>query len=219
VSDPADDVPIGGFPIDDYAEAGFAARLGAGRSCAVLVVDVLRAYLDADSPFHADVEDARASAARVVAAARAAGRPVLFTRVRYAADGSDGGHFMRKVPSLRLYADPDDPLTDFPDDPRPVDDEVVITKQYASGFFGTSLASTLLARGIDTVIVVGFSTSGCVRATATDAIQHGFIPLVVRDAVGDRDPGVHEANLFDLDAKYADVIDEAAAVEVLRRAE
>jgi maleamate amidohydrolase len=202
---------------DDYAEAGFAARLGPGRSCAVLVVDVLRAYLDVDSPFHADVEDARASAARITAASRAAGRPVLFTRVRYhAADGSDGGHFVRKVPSLLLYADPDEPLADFPDDPRPRGDEVVITKQYASGFFGTSLASTLQARGIDTVIIVGFSTSGCVRATATDAIQHGFIPLVVRDAVGDRDPGVHEANLFDLDAKYADVIDEATAIGVLR---
>ena len=210
------DFPIDDYPIDDYAEAGFAARLGAGRSCAVLVVDVLRAYLDVDSPFHADVEDARASAARLVAAARAADRPVLFTRVRYAADGSDGGQFVRKVPSLMLYADPDDPLTDFPDDPRPVGDEVVITKQYASAFFGTSLASTLQARGIDTVLIVGFSTSGCVRASATDAMQHGFVPLVVRDAVGDRNARVHEANLFDLDAKYADVIDEAAALRVLQ---
>lgn len=217
MSDPADGSATDELLLDSYAEAGFAARLGAGRSCAVLVVDVLRAYLDVDSPFHADVEDARASAARLVAAARATDRPVLFTRVRYhTTDGSDGGHFVRKVPSLLLYADPDDPLTDFPDDPRPLDDEVVITKQYASAFFGTSLASTLQARGIDTVLIVGFSTSGCVRATATDAIQHGFIPLVVRDAVGDRDARVHEANLFDLDAKYADVIDEAGAVAVLQ---
>jgi maleamate amidohydrolase len=128
---------------DDYAEAGFAARLGAGDAPAVLVVDVLRAYLDADSPFHAGVEDARASAGRIVDAARGAGHPVVFTRVRYGAGGADAGLFLRKVPSLRIYADPADPRGDFPDHPRPADDEVVVTKQYASAFFGTSLASTL----------------------------------------------------------------------------
>jgi maleamate amidohydrolase len=202
---------------DDYAEAGFAARLGAGDAPAVLVVDVLRAYLDAGSPFHAGVEDARASAGRIVDAARGAGHPVVFTRVRYGAGGADAGLFLRKVPSLRIYADPADPRGDFPDHPRPADEEVVVTKQYASAFFGTSLASTLTAGGIDTLLIVGFSTSGCVRASATDAISHGFRPLVVRDAVGDRDPGVHEANLFDLDAKYADVVTESEALQVLGR--
>lgn len=201
---------------DDYAEAGFAARLGAGRSPAVLVVDVLRAYFDPRSPFYAGVADAHASAGRIVDAARAAGRPVVFTQVRYSPGGQDGGLFIRKVPSLRLYADPADPLTDFPDHPRPLDQEVVVIKQYASAFFGTSLASMLQTQGVDTLVIVGFSTSGCVRASATDAISHGFRPLVVRDAVGDRDTIVHEANLFDLDAKYADVIDEAVALEVLR---
>jgi maleamate amidohydrolase len=82
----------------------------------------------------------------------------------------------------------------------------VITKQYASAFFGTSLGSTLTALGVDTVIISGLSTSGCVRASAVDAVQHGFIPVVVREAVGDRDPAPHEANLFDLQAKYADVV-------------
>ena len=91
----------------------------------------------------------------------------------------------------------------------------MITKQYASAFFGTSLASTLHAWGVDTVVVVGVSTSGCIRATAVDAIQHGFVPLVVRDAVGDRAPEPHEANLRDLAAKYAEVVDEAAAVDYL----
>jgi nicotinamidase-related amidase len=88
---------------------------------------------------------------------------------------------------------------------EPLPDEPVITKQYASAFFGTSLASTLTAMGIDTVLIAGLSTSGCVRASTVDAVQHGFIPVVVRDAVGDRDPGPHEANLFDLQAKYAEV--------------
>jgi maleamate amidohydrolase len=100
--------------------------------------------------------------------------------------------------------------------PRP--GEPVVVKQYASGFFGTSLASTLTALGVDTTVIAGVSTSGCVRATAVDACQHGFVPLVVRDAVGDRDAGPHEANLFDLQAKYAEVVDEAAAVRYLESA-
>ncbi len=90
-----------------------------------------------------------------------------------------------------------------------VQGEVVVTKQYASAFFGTSLASTLTAMAVDTVVIVGLSTSGCVRATAVDAVQCGFAPIVVRDAVGDRDERPHEASLFDLDAKYADVVTES----------
>jgi len=93
--------------------------------------------------------------------------------------------------------------------------ELVITKQYASAFFGTSLASTLVSRGVDTVVLVGVSTSGCIRATGVDAVQHGFIPLVVRDAVADRTQETHDANLFDLQAKYAEVIDEATATTYL----
>lgn len=191
----------------DYARAGFSGRLGFGERPAVLVVDILRAYLDEASPLYAGVEDAVSSAARVVAAARAASVPVIFTRVEFAPGGADGGVFYRKVPALRAL-DAGSPLADFPDDPRPRANEVVVTKQYASAFFATSLASTLTAMGVDTVVIVGLSTSGCVRATAVDAVQHGFIPIVVRDAVGDRDDRPHQANLFDLDAKYADVVSE-----------
>jgi maleamate amidohydrolase len=93
----------------------------------------------------------------------------------------------------------------------PVDGELVVVKHYASAFFGTSLVSTLQARGTDTVVLAGVSTSGCIRATAVDAIQYGFVPLVIRDAVGDRGPGPHEANLFDLQAKYAEVVSEQTA--------
>jgi nicotinamidase-related amidase len=192
----------------DYERAGFAGRLGFGRRPAVLVVDIVLAYLDTSSPLYAGVEDAVASAARVVAAARDEAVPVVFTRVEFAPGGADGGLFYRKVPALRVL-DAGSPLADFADDPRPREGEVVVTKQYASAFFGTSLASTLTAMGIDTVAIVGLSTSGCVRATAVDAVQHGFAPIVVREAVGDRDERPHEANLFDLDAKYADVVSEA----------
>jgi maleamate amidohydrolase len=199
------------------AGAGFAARLGAGDHPAVVVVDVLRAYLDEDSPLFADVEPARAAAARIVAAAREHGIPCIFTRVRYEPDGSDAPVWLRKIPALWMFADPSDPRGDWPADPRPRVGERIVTKQHASAFSGTDLASTLREDGIDTVLIVGFSTSGCVRATAVDAIAEGFVPLVVRDAVGDRMGAVHEASLFDLDAKYADVISEDDANAVLLR--
>ena len=201
---------------DDYRAHGFAGRLGAGERPALLVVDVALAYLDPGSPLFAGVEEAVASASRVLGAARDAGSPVLHTRVRYTPGGLDGGLFRRKVPALAVF-DEGSPLGEPHPSVAPVPGEVVVVKQYASGFFGTSLASTLRALGADTVVIVGLTTSGCVRATAVDALQHGFAPLVVRDAVGDRDARPHEANLLDLQAKYADVVSEGEAVEALRR--
>lgn len=203
---------------DDYERAGFGGRLGFGSSPALVVVDVCRAYLDRDSPLYAGVEAAVEAAATLVDAARDAGVPVVFTRVEYEPGGADGGVFYRKVPSLRLF-ERGSPTAAFPDRPSPRPGEVVVTKQYASAFFGTSLAATLTAWGTDTVIVCGLSTSGCVRATAVDACQHGFVPVVVPEACGDRDASVHAANLFDLDAKYADVvgIDEVLAHLARRR--
>lgn len=189
----------------DYARAGFSGALPFGRSPAVLVVDVVRAYLDPGSPLHAPVQDAVAAAAALVAAARAAAVPVLFTRVRYQPGGADGGLFYRKVPALACF-DEGSPFGDFPADPAPQPGEVIITKQYASAFCGTSLAATLAAAGIDTALICGLTTSGCVRASAVDALQYGFAPFVVADACGDRDPRPHRANLFDLQAKYAEVI-------------
>ena len=200
----------------DYASVGFAGRIGPGSSPAVVVVDVCLAYLDG-GPFsdaHGRFEAARASAERVVAAARAAGRPVIFTRVVLAPGGADGGWFAVKVPGLTAFEE-GSPYIDFPDAPAPRPGEVVVTKQYASAFFGTTLASTLRAMGVDTTIVLGFSTSGCVRATALDATQHGFRSLVAREACGDRDTTVNEANLFDLDAKYADVLPEVEILDYL----
>jgi maleamate amidohydrolase len=198
----------------DYAAHGFAARLGFGSRPALLVVDVAMAYLDPASPLYAGVEDAVASAARVLAAARTAGVPVVHTVVRYTPGGLDGGVFRRKIPALSVF-DAGSPLGEPHPSVAPVPGEVVVVKQYASAFFGTSLASTLRAAGVDTVVIVGLTTSGCVRASAVDAMQHGFVPVVVRDAVGDRDPRPHEANLLDLRAKYADVLSEAEVVRAL----
>jgi maleamate amidohydrolase len=196
----------------DYAAAGFGGRLPFGNRPALLIVDVCNAYLDPASPLYARVEGAFASNIRLVDAARMGGVPVVFTRVLYTADGVDGGLFYRKVPALQAYL-PGNPLGNFPAGFGPRGDEVVVTKQYASAFFGTSLAATLNAMRIDCLLITGFSTSGCVRATALDALQNGFAPFVVRDACGDRAKGPHESNLFDLQAKYAEVVSEAEALK------
>ena len=150
-----------------------------------------------------------------MAAAREHGRPVVWTVVRYTSGLADGGLFVRKVPALAAFAeDADGGWGELV--LKPAAGEPVIAKQYASAFFGTSLAATLHTAGIDTLVVAGVSTSGCIRATATDALNHGFRPQVVRDACADRTPELHDQNLRDLDAKYADVVDLHEALAHLR---
>ena len=197
----------------NYAGA-FDGRLEPGTSPALLIVDVVVAYLDPASPLYAGVEAALASNERLLAAARNAGIPVIFTNVVYAPGGSDGGLFYRKIPALKAF-DRGNPMGAFPPTLQPLPGEIVVSKQYASAFFGSSLVSTLNSMRIDTLLITGFSTSGCVRATALDALQHGFVPFVVSDACGDRHAAPHDANLFDLQAKYAEVIDEAAAISMM----
>jgi maleamate amidohydrolase len=204
--------------IEDYARAGFGGRLAFGRSPALLIIDAVEAYVRPGAPLYADQDGALESLARLAEAAREAGILVIFTRVAYQAGGVDGGVFFRKVPVLRLF-EGDGELGAFPQRLGPQAGDLVVTKQYASAFFGTSLASTLLAAGIDTVLMGGYSTSGCVRASALDALQHGFIPFVVREACGDRAPGPHEANLFDLQAKYAEVVGLEEALALIRPAD
>lgn len=191
----------------NYARGGFGKRLGFGERPALLVIDFVRAYLVKDSPLYAGVEAARDACATLLAAARAARIPIVHTNVVYQPGGRDGGVFFRKVPALSCFeagAHPE--LAAFAEGLEPLPGETVISKQYASAFFGTSLSSTLTALGIDTVLIAGLSTSGCVRASAVDCCQHGFIPVVVAEAVGDRAVGPHEANLFDIHAKYGDVV-------------
>ena len=203
---------------NDYAKAGFGTRLAFGRHPLLLVVDFVQAYLAGDSPLYAGVEAARDAAVRLLGAAREARVPVVHTCVEYEPGGRNGGVFFRKVPALRCFERGVHPAwSAFAAGLEPHEGETVITKQYASAFFGTSLQATLTARGIDTVLIAGLSTSGCVRATAVDCCQHGFIPVVVRDAVGDRARGPHEASLFDLQAKYAEVVAMEAALDYIAR--
>lgn len=200
----------------DYAAAGFGGVLQPGVRPVLLLVDFARAYFDVGSPLYAGVEAVRASAARLHLAARAAGIPVVFTRVEYSADGHEGGVFYRKIAALKCF-ERGNVLGDFTPELTPMIDDEVVTKHFPSAFFGTGLAAHLTARGIDTVVLAGLSTSGCVRASAVDALCHGFVPLVVTDAVGDRDARVHEANLFDLAAKTAELVNEAQALAYFRR--
>jgi nicotinamidase-related amidase len=209
---------VTGSLTDNYAAGGFGLPLQPGRRPALLVIDFVQAYLAPGSQLYAGVESARSACQRLLEASRAAAIPVLHTNVRYQPGGRDGVVFFRKVPALKCFeADADPELAAFAAGLEPAPGETVITKQYASAFFATPLASTLTSLGVDTVLIAGVSTSGCVRASAVDACQHGFIPLVVRDAVGDRHSAPHEANLFDLQAKYAEVVELAVALEYLKK--
>lgn len=192
---------------DNYASV-YDNSAGFGTRPALVLVDFAHAYFDPQCPLYAEVDDALASALRVRARARAAGVPVVLTRVLYQEGGTDGGRFFEKARPLEAFIE-GRRTADFADGLVPEPDELIVTKQYPSAFFGTSLASTLHARGVDNVILTGLTTSGCVRATCVDAMSHGFITSVLADACGDRHDGPHEANLFDMNAKYADVVSEA----------
>ena len=194
----------------------FDGSLGFGRAPALILVDFVAAYFVEGSPFYAGVEDELASALRIRDVARAAGIPVIYTNVVYQKGGADGGIFYRKVPALEAF-ETGNPLGRWAEGLAPGDGELVISKQYPSAFFGTSLAKSLKKDGIDTLIITGVTTSGCVRATCVDAMSYGFVPIVVADACGDRHAAPQEANLFDMNAKYADVVGESETVEYLQQ--
>lgn len=192
----------------------FGKRLGFGKKPALIMIDFVEAYFDKGCALYAGVEDALASGLRLQAAARSNGVPVIYTNVVYDSQGRSGGRFYEKSMTLHNFI-AGNSMGAWPKGLEVRDDELVISKQYPSAFFGTSLANTLASSGIDTLIHTGLSTSGCVRATCVDCCSYGFIPIVVRDAVGDRHTAPHEANLFDMDAKYGDVVSEAETMEYL----
>lgn len=202
---------------ENYKKA-FGKRIGFGKKPALILIDFVEAYFDPACALFADVEDALASALRLQKVAREAGVPVIYTNVVYRPGGADGGRFYQKSMTLHNFV-AGSPMGDWPKGMSVEPEEIVISKQYPSAFFGTSLASTLTALGVDTLIHTGLSTSGCVRATCVDCCSHGFIPIIVRDAVGDRHEAPHQANLFDMDAKYGDVVSEAEVTSYLKSSE
>jgi maleamate amidohydrolase len=186
--------------------AGFHGTVGLGRRPALIVVDVNRGFTDPASPLVCDLDDVVAAIRRVLDEARAAGIPVVFTTVSYREeDKQTAAAFIDKIPAL-LTLEAGTRWVEI--DPRiaPRGDEPVLNKLFASAFFGTALSSFLTANGCDSLIVTGASTSGCVRATVVDAIQHGYRPIVPHEAVGDRNPDAHVTNLYDIETKYGDVV-------------
>jgi maleamate amidohydrolase len=196
-------------------QGAFGKRIGFGKKPALILIDFVEAYFDRGCALFADARPALDSALRLQAVARAAGVPVIYTNVVYNKSVLNGGRFYQKSMTLHNFIE-GSPMGAWPEGLVPAEDELVISKQYPSAFFGTSLASTLTSNGIDTLIHTGVSTSGCVRATCVDSCSYGFIPIIVRDAVGDRHPAPHEANLFDMDAKYGDVVSEAEVTTYLQ---
>ncbi|KAF5376565.1 hypothetical protein D9757_008271 [Collybiopsis confluens] len=208
---------------EDYHRAGFSNPMGWGAKPALILIDVCKAYWTEGSPLNISANPAGAaspdSMKRLLKAAREGGVPVLWSEVQYVHPKMlDVGLFYKKAKALSVWQRGDERGLNEPmEGLKPGPNDVVIIKQYASAFFGTSLASSLNSMGVDTLVICGVSTSGCVRATTLDAMQCGFRPMVVGSACGDRSPEIHNANLFDMNAKYADVITEAVAVENLSK--
>jgi maleamate amidohydrolase len=194
----------------------FDKQLGFGKRPALLVVDFIRAYTTIGAPLYAPaVHDAVLATAPLLELARTKRVLVIYTRVIFQANGLDGGLFVQKVPALRALVE-GEPLAEIVPELVPTSHDVIITKQYASAFFGTALAALLTSRSIDTLILTGCSTSGCIRATAVDGLQHGFRTIVPRQCVADRHAEPHEANLFDINSKYGDVVDRDAVMEYVQ---
>lgn len=191
---------------DFFRQRGFGLKIGFGERPALLVVDMLKGFTDPAMPLGANLDAQIEAQTPLLAAAHERRIPVIFSTVMYhEADIRDAGIWgLKQRGALTLTADSEAVKIDPRLDRRP--DDSLLVKRYASCFFGTDLVPRLTSRQVDTLIITGCTTSGCVRATAVDAVQNGFRPMVVREAVGDRSMAAHEQSLFDLDAKYADVV-------------
>ena len=210
----ADGSPPAGATEAIYARAGFGATVERGARPALLVVDLSRGFTEPQFPTGSDLSAEVAATRSLLEAARSSGAPVLFTTIAYEPGDETRLAWLRKAPGLAVLATGSE-LVEI--DPRiaPAASEPVLVKKGASAFFGTDLAERLRALGVDTLVVCGATTSGCVRASVVDAVQNDFPTLVVREAVGDRAREPHDANLFDIAAKYGDVITLADAAAYL----
>lgn len=179
-------------------------EVGLGRRPALVLVDMINGFTDPDCPLGCECGDVVAANAALLEAFRERSLPVFFTTVIYR-DPDQARVFRARLPALNLL-EPGSRWVDVDQRLAPRPGEPVIEKHWASGFFATDLAARLEAAGADSLVVTGLTTSGCVRATVLDGLQHDFPVVVPREAVGDRNPDAHAANLFDMNAKYADVM-------------
>jgi maleamate amidohydrolase len=190
---------------DFYMKKGLAGRVGFGQRPALIVIDMIHGFTDLRSPLASNMEDQIEAIDQLLDIARAKQITIIFSSVAYDANLQDAGIWIRKIPSAKLLVEGskwvgvDERLHRRPN-------EMLLVKKYASCFFGTDLATRLINRGIDTLLITGCTTSGCVRATAVDSCSYGLHTIVVQETVGDRAELPHFANLFDIDAKYGDVI-------------
>ncbi len=197
-----------------YGAEEFGERVGMGERPALIVVDLINAFTDPETGLGADVESVLERTAELLAAFREHDLPRYFTTVAFEESYGDAGHFIEKVPALKELRVGTEAV-EVDDRIEPVGDERVILKKYASAFFGTDLSTELTTDRVDTLVIVGVTTSGCIRATAVDSLQYGYRTIVPADAVGDRAEEPHRANLFDIDAKYGDVVSTADVLEHL----
>jgi maleamate amidohydrolase len=191
-----------------YRRQGFAQPVGIGAAPALVIVDFVLGFTDPAQFGGGHIGAAIAETVRLLGFARARGLPVAHTRVVYADDGSDAGAFARKAPGLLRLTETSS-LSQIVPELAPAPGEFVVRKRQASAFFGTELAGWLAFRRVDTLLVAGCTTSGCVRATVVDACSHNLRTIVVTDCVGDRALAPHQANLFDIGQKYADLMTRA----------
>jgi maleamate amidohydrolase len=198
-----------------YRAQGFGNAVGMGARPALCIVDFTNGFVDPAIFGGGNIPAAVAKTVDLLAAARRCGLPIAFSRVVYAEDGSDHGAFVRKVPALAGLTE-HAPAGQIVAELKRLPSETIMRKTQPSAFFGTGYAELLRKLGVDTVIVTGCTTSGCVRATVVDAMSHDFRTIVARDCVGDRSLRAHEANLFDMEQKYADLMDCEAIVAALR---
>jgi len=200
---------------DIYKRQSFGARVGYGSSLALLIIDFIDGFANPESFGGYNIESSIHHAATLLAAARKVSLPIAHACFQVQEGGTNLGPFGLKVPNLAKLT-PDAKESQIVDELKPVKGEYVTTKQHASAFFGTSLSSWLLTRRVDTLLIAGCTTSGCVRASVIDASAHGLRPIVVEECVGDRAEEPHRANLFDMDQKYADVVPLSEVLHRLR---
>ncbi len=205
-------------PSPDSAEffeaRGFGTTIGFGTRPALVVIDMVNAFTDPEMPLGSNLDAVVEQIKPLLTAARDAGIPILYTTVGYDEGLADAGVWFRKQTALTTLM-LGTPAVEVDSRLAPAAGEQIILKKYASGFFGTDFGSRLTSTGVDTLLITGATTSGCVRATAVDAVQLGYRPMVVREAVGDRSPAAHDQALFDLQQKYADVVTARETIDFL----
>jgi maleamate amidohydrolase len=207
---------MSGHDEEIYRLQGFGGMVGLGLRPALCIVDFVNGFVDPALFGGGNIAAAVAQTRGLLAAARQHGLPVAFSRVVYAEDGSDDCAFVRKVPALARLTETA-PAGQIVPELAPLPGEKILRKTQPSAFFGTGYADWLRQQGTDTVLVTGCTTSGCIRATVVDAMSHDFRTIVVRDCIGDRSLAAHDANLFDMEQKYADIMERDEVIAALSR--